>query len=355
MIVVYTLRKKGATVETLEVEEINDKYLSDLKKGAIAWFDLSFPKDIDEERGRFNRETAVVEKFLNLERKTILNCLRQPYRPTSAQKNSTTIITLPYFSAIKHVTPLHAEKFIPIETDTSHFLLLFRKPNIIVSIRTDPKEYSMECVSIVSNWMQQADLSPQILDEVIVRLMDEIIDDNVEMIRRFRMNVEFLEQDIIRKSLRSGIIEEVLKLKSISMYLASYVLAEKRLYTRFHTSGIPGVEVTENVRNIVTVTINEIDSQTGIINEINRSLTDILNIYSLMLQDRLNHVLRIFTIFNVIFILPTFIVGFFGMNAFAPFLIDPAFFFFSLIILISVIIVPLLILWKGNLLKKIRL
>ncbi|MHC1591577.1 MAG: CorA family divalent cation transporter [Candidatus Helarchaeales archaeon] len=355
MIIAYTIKKKGATVETLHHKDVTDKYLNDLKKGAVAWLDVYFPKKTHEEQYRFNRETAIVEKFLKLKPKTILELLRKPYRPTAMTRGDVTIIILPYFSAIRHVTPLHAEKFVPLESDTSHFIILFKKPNLIVSVRTDPKSFSMECVSIVISWVQQAELSQTLLDEVIVRLMDEIIDDNVEMIRRFRMNVEFLEQDIIRKSIRSGVIDEVLKLKSISMYLASYVLAEKRLYTRIHSSGIPGLVMSENVRNIVTTTIGEIDSQTGIINDINRSLTDILNIYSLMLQDRLNHVLRIFTIFNVLFILPTFITSFFGMNAFAPYLIDPFFLFFSLVIIISVIVVPLIILWKSKLLKQIRL
>lgn len=357
MIHVTALSKKSSIDSYLEPEDFSDKILNDWKKANLVWIDLHFPEDFDEDPTQFNRETEIGENFLQLERFTIRKYLEKSYRPAIASEYSTTIITLPYFSAIKHVKPLDAEKsrFVPIQTATDHFIIFFQKPNRIVSVRTDPKNFSFECVSIVSKWMQQVDMSSNILDKVIVRLMDEIVDDNVELIRRFRMNVEFLEQDIIRKTIRTGIIEEVLKLKSISMFLFSYILSEKRFFTRLQSSSIPNLTLTEDVASLVNITINEIDSQMVIANDINRVISDILNLYSLMLQDRLNDVLRIFTVFSVMLILPTFIVGFFGMNNFGLAAFNPLFTGLIFVILCISIIVPLILLWRFRLLKKIRL
>jgi len=227
--------------------------------------------------------------------------LKNFYRPSISQEGATSIITLPYFSTIAHVKHEHAERFIPIVTSTDHFLILFKKPNIIVTIRTDPKNFSSECISILMNWIQQSQatqISPNVLDQVIVRLIDEIIDDNVEVIRRFRTNVEFLETAIIRGITEENVLDEVLKLKTISMLLNSYVLSEKRFLTRLYSAGFPRLSFSDDVLSIVKTSIDEIDSQTGIINDIDRMISDIINIYSVMLQDRMNNVLKILTIWS---------------------------------------------------------
>lgn len=356
MIHIMTASKKRSTIMELEPVDFTDKIRSDLNKTAMVWFDLDFPEGIDQDQVRFEKETSIAEEFLNLEKHTILKYLEEEeFRPSAAREGSATAISLPYFSAIRHVPPLHSEKFIPIEISTDHFLIFFQHPGRIISVRTDPRSLSFECVAIVSNWMQQTELSSDTLDQVIVRLMDEIIDDNVELIRRFRMNVEYLEHDIIRGSTRTRVIEEVLKLKSISMILLSYILTEKRFLTRLQSSGIAGIQMTDAVSSLAKVTINEIDSQIGIVNDVNRVISDILNVYSLLLQDRLNNVLRLFTIFSVMLLIPTFIVGFFGMNNFGLFTINPLFTAFVVILLCLSIIVPLIILWRFKLLRKIRI
>ncbi|MBD3229782.1 MAG: hypothetical protein GF329_16490 [Candidatus Lokiarchaeota archaeon] len=364
LVYVLDLEKDEITTKDLNIEEFTDDVYKKLNEAILAGIDINTSDNIDkissDEYSKFEKEVSIIESFFDLKQDTLLEYLKKTQRPSFYVEDSTSIIVLPYFSALKHVNPDQEDEFIPIETTTNHFLILFKKPNKIATIRTDPRNFSLECVQIVMNWARNIDLkqeffdiSSDLLDQAVLRLIDEIIDDNVEVIRRFRMNVEFLEQDIIRKSARSGIIDEILKLKSISMLLYSYVLSERRFINRIKSSAFPSIKLTKDVLGVIQTTLNEIDNQTGIINDVNRMISDILNIYSLMLQDRLNNVIKILTIFSVSFTVPSFIVGFFGMNNFAVDYINP---FFTVEIIITIIIsliVPLILLWRFKMFKKI--
>ncbi len=352
-----TLVKKKISVERLNAEDFTPKVINNLTKTTLTGLDLYFP-DILQEKRRFEEEIQVVEDLLGLKSGAILKLLRRPYRPSFDQEDYSYSITLPYFSTMHEELQL-GEKYLPIEISTNHFLILFQKPNIIVTIRTDPKNYSLECVSIVMNWIQQIEQGvparPNLLDQVIVRLIDEIIDDNVEVIRRFRENAEFFEQAIIRKITEHNVLDQVLNLKGISMHLYSHVLSEKRFLTRLRSAGFPGLILTDEVLSVVKTSMNEIESQTGIINDINRTISDIINIYSLLLQNRMNNVLKVLTVWSVIFLLPTFIVGFFGMNNFSVSEINPAFSISIILVLVVSIVVPIILLWGFKMFKRIGL
>ncbi|MHA1271603.1 MAG: CorA family divalent cation transporter [Candidatus Helarchaeota archaeon] len=365
MVYILLRSEDNSVIKELGASEFDDDFLNNLDTYTLLGLDL-YISDISNKANnknwlKFIEETKILEKFFELKNGTISNFLDMSYRPALSQIGDTSIITLPYFSVLKSIKFDQSETFIPIETSTNHFLIIFKKPNKIATIRTDPKNYSFECVQIVMNWMQQIDLKQTIfptshlMDQIVVRLIDEIVDDNVELLRRYRLNVEILEQDIIRKTEVAGILEEILKLKSISMLLFSYVLSEKRFLTRIRSAAFPSLNMSDDVLSIIQTTLNEIETQIGIITDINRMISDILNIYSLMLQDRLNNVIKILTIFSVMFILPTFIVGFFGMNNFDVFGINPSFTIITTTILIISIIISILLLWRLKVFKKIGL
>jgi Mg2+ and Co2+ transporter CorA len=366
MVYTFELLKNESKVKELKPEEFSDEFYKELEDSILVGMDISISDSIDniseDERSQFDKESLIVEKFFDLNPGILAEYLKKSYRPAYYKEGKVSIIVLPYFSALKHISPGHADEFVPFDTSTSHFIIVFKKPNKIATIRTDSRNFSLECVQIVMNWVQKIDLgqgifslSSDLLDQVIVRLIDEVIDDNVEVIRRFRMNVEFLEQDIMRKTHRPGILDEILKLKGVSMLLYSYTLSEKRFITRLRSSGFPSLNITKDVTSSVQTTLNELDSQIGIINDINGMISDILNIYSLMLQDKLNNIIRILTIFSVIFILPTFIVGFFGMNNFAVTGINPIFTVITVVVLFVSIAIIIIILWRLKVFKRIGL
>ncbi|MFX1297488.1 MAG: magnesium transporter CorA family protein [Promethearchaeota archaeon] len=354
------MEKKRIFINKYNIEYFTPKMIKHLKELNLTHLDLNISDSKNfRNQTQFNREIRILETLLDLESGTISRLLKESYRPSTMQVNSTSIIKLPYFSTIKHMKSEHTMDFVPLETSTDHFLILFKKPNIIVTIRTDPINYSFECVSIVMGWVQQIEkFSPttsNLLDQAIIRLIDEIIDDNVEVIRRFRISVEFLETIIIRGVTKNNLFDEVLKLKSVSMRLYSYILSEKRFLTRLYSAGLPLLILDHDVLPILRTTIDEIDSQTVIINDINLMISEIINIYSLLIQNRMNNVLKILTIWSVIFLLPTFIVGFFGMNNFAVFTINPVFSVIIAVILLICIITPLILLWKFKMFRKIGL
>ncbi len=164
-----------------------------------------------------------------------------------------------------------------------------------------------------------------------------------------------METIIIRGFTEDNVLDEVLKLKSVSVMLYSYILSEKHFLTKLYSAGLPLLNLDHDVLPVLKTIIDEIDSQTGFINDINLMISEIINNYSLLIQNRMNNVLKILTIWSVIFLLPTFIVGFFGMNNFAVFAINPTFSTIIGVILTICIITPLLLLWKFKMFKKIGL
>lgn len=149
------------------------------------------------------------------------------------------------------------------------------------------------------------------VDYLCYALIDAIIDEYIFVTERFGDKIEELEGELIGKS-TPGVLEKINAYKREMSYLRKVVRPVRETAMQFSKSDseliqkrtIPYLKDLEGLTNL---SADAIETYSEI-------LSDQLNIYQTNASNKLNDVMKVLTIFSVVFIPLTFIAGIYGTN-----------------------------------------
>lgn len=149
------------------------------------------------------------------------------------------------------------------------------------------------------------------LDYLSYVLLDTVIDQYIHIVERFGDKIEDLEGKILGKS-SINVLQQITDYKREMSYLRKVVRPAREAIIQLSKSDSnliqrktrPFLKDLEGLTNLAT---DAIETYSDI-------LSDQLNIYQSSVSNRLNDVMKVLTIFSVIFIPLTFIAGIYGTN-----------------------------------------
>lgn len=142
-------------------------------------------------------------------------------------------------------------------------------------------------------------------------LLDTIVDNYIQVVESIGRQIEALEDRLFKKS-DPGLIEDIHVLKNELSYLRKSVrpVREFMLQVMKSENELFQEKYLPFIRDL-----NELVSQaTEAIELYNGMISDHLNIYSIIMNERTNKIMQMLTIFASIFIPLTFFAGIYGMN-----------------------------------------
>jgi len=149
------------------------------------------------------------------------------------------------------------------------------------------------------------------LDYLCYVLIDTVIDHYINIIERFGDKIEELEGKILGKS-PANILEQITSYKREMSFLRKVVRPAREACIHFRNTESALVGPTtqpflRDLEGLVNVAADAIETYSDI-------LSDQLNIYQSSVSNKLNDVMKVLTIFSVVFIPLTFIAGIYGTN-----------------------------------------
>lgn len=148
-------------------------------------------------------------------------------------------------------------------------------------------------------------------DYLAVALIDVIIDNYMFIISRLGEKIETLDQKLITSTSKM-ILDEINRFKSEIIFLRKTIKPAREMVLKLTKLDSEFMNDYMNVH--LTDLQNNIDMANETVDSYREMLTELLNIYHTKTTDRLNETLKFLTIFSVIFIPVTFIVGVYGTN-----------------------------------------
>nr|WP_299342701.1 magnesium/cobalt transporter CorA [Allomuricauda sp.] len=148
-------------------------------------------------------------------------------------------------------------------------------------------------------------------DYLAFAMLDAIVEQYVFIIEKFGERIELLEDQLLQKP-------EKLHLEQINLYkreinfLRKTIRPTRELISQFKRSESPLIQ--EETLPYLKDLEEQIILATEAIELYRDMLNDQLNIYNSSLNNRLNDILRVLTIFSVVFIPLTFLAGIYGTN-----------------------------------------
>ncbi len=148
-------------------------------------------------------------------------------------------------------------------------------------------------------------------DYLAFALMDTIVDNYIMIIEQFGEEIEDIEEQLLKSPSREhlGVISEY---KGELTYLNKNVRPMREVVSRFsktdsHLLSAHTVRYLKDLEDHIAHAIDSIDTYRDILN-------DHLNLYNSGMNNRLNDIIRVLTIFSVVFIPLTFVAGVYGTN-----------------------------------------
>ena len=148
-------------------------------------------------------------------------------------------------------------------------------------------------------------------DYLAYALLDTIVDNYVMIVEAMGREIEELEKSIFGNPDKS-IVEQIYTLKTELSYLRKSVRPVKEMMLQFLKSdnSLFQKKNMQYLRDMDDLLIHATEA----IELYNGMISDHLNIYSTIVNNRINEVMKVLTIFASIFIPLTFIAGIYGMN-----------------------------------------
>lgn len=149
------------------------------------------------------------------------------------------------------------------------------------------------------------------VDYLCYALVDAIVDEYIHVIERFGDKIEVLEGRILSKA-QEGVLEKINEYKREMSYLRKVVRPVREASLQFSKSdsGLIQKKTTPFLKDLEGLTSLAAEA----IETYSEILSDQLNIYQTSVSNKLNDVMKVLTIFSVIFIPLTFIAGIYGTN-----------------------------------------
>ena len=148
-------------------------------------------------------------------------------------------------------------------------------------------------------------------DYLAYALMDAVVDNYIFIIEQFGERIEQLEQDIIRNATPSH-LEKVYAYKREINFLRKTVRPVRDLVVAYKTAESELID--QQTQSYIKDLEDHIVHASEAVETYQIMLNDQLNLYESITNNRLNDILRILTVFSVIFIPLTFLAGIYGMN-----------------------------------------
>ena len=148
-------------------------------------------------------------------------------------------------------------------------------------------------------------------DYLAYALLDTVVDNYILLIETMGRQVEALEERLFMEQDRS-LIQEIYKLKTELSFLRQSVRPVREMMLHMMKSDSSffqekNMHFLEDLNDLVIQATDAIELYSGMI-------SDHLNIYSTNVNNRINEVMKVLTIFASIFIPLTFLAGIYGMN-----------------------------------------
>lgn len=149
------------------------------------------------------------------------------------------------------------------------------------------------------------------VDYLCYALMDAIVDEYIFVIERFGDRIEELEGEIMGKA-AIGVLEKINGYKREMSFLRKVVRPVRETGMQFSKSDSELIQkrtrpYLKDLEGLTNLSADAIETYSEI-------LSDQLNIYQTNVSNKLNDVMKVLTIFSVVFIPLTFIAGIYGTN-----------------------------------------
>ncbi|MDH5397106.1 MAG: magnesium/cobalt transporter CorA [Cyclobacteriaceae bacterium] len=148
-------------------------------------------------------------------------------------------------------------------------------------------------------------------DYLAFALIDTVVDNYLQILERFGDHIEDLEEEVLEKQTKN-ILERIYTYKREMNYLRKVTRPLKDCVFNFSKSESP--LISKKTYSFLKDLFERIVHATEVIEVYRDILNDELNIYHTNITARLNDIIRILTIFTVIFIPVTFLAGIYGTN-----------------------------------------
>lgn len=148
-------------------------------------------------------------------------------------------------------------------------------------------------------------------DYLAYALMDAVVDKYILIIEQFGDKIEQLEHELITAAKPSH-LEKIYNYKREINFLRKTVRPVRELVMEYKTAESDLIE--ERTMSYIKDLEDHVMYATEAIETYQVMLNDQLNLYQSTINNRLNDILRVLTIFSVVFIPLTFLAGIYGMN-----------------------------------------
>jgi magnesium transporter len=158
-------------------------------------------------------------------------------------------------------------------------------------------------------------------EHLLYRLVDELVAGHLPVIEAIDGEVERLEEQILAKPVPRS-LEQALRAKRALLLLRRILAPQREVLNRLARDELKMIR--PEYRVYFRDVYDHLVRLYGITENVRDLVAGILEMYLSALNNRMNEVMKTFTLITTLFMPISFIVGFFGMNFFAPAALPPA-------------------------------
>jgi magnesium transporter len=194
----------------------------------------------------------------------------------------------------------------------THELDLFVGPRFLVTHREEPIE-GLE--ALWASARRDARILGRGSEYLLYRLVDELISSHLPVIEGIDAEVERLENQILKKPERRT-LEQALRCKRALLLLRRILAPQREVINRLARDELEviGADFRVYFRDLY----DHLVRLYGITESVRDLVGGILEMYLSAINNRMNEIMKTFTLITTLFMPISFIVGFFGMNFFGP-------------------------------------
>ena len=213
---------------------------------------------------------------------------------------------------------LHSVHVSSPEVLHTHELDLFVGPRYLVTHHEEPIE---GLDSLWASARRDARILGRGCEHLLYRLVDELISSHLPVIEGIDAEVESLEDQILEHPGRR-VLEQALHCKRALLLLRRILAPQREVINRLARDelAVIGAEHRVYFRDLY----DHLVRLYGITESVRDLVGGILEMYLSAINNRMNEIMKTFTLITTLFMPISFIVGFFGMNFFGPSVALPA-------------------------------
>jgi magnesium transporter len=209
---------------------------------------------------------------------------------------------------------LHAVSYLPAGADplAARELDIFLGRGYVVTHREDPIE---PVDAVWKNCLVDERLTGRGAARLLYHIVDEVVAGHMPALDALDADAERIEARVISAPGRAS-LHEVLRLKRALMHLRRIVAPQRETLSRLARDEIAVVPAEARIY------FRDVYDHLVRLHDVTEGLRDLasgtLETYLSVVNNRMNEVMKVFTLITTLFMPLTFITGFFGMNFFSP-------------------------------------